>query len=279
MRKTQNATWLSVKRFWLIAPILGAINEFRRRRSEALGHRWIEEIRQLLTRKQPAAGKLVRFGNENGDGGYVIADFDHSYDVLLSYGIQDDVSFELDFVKRHRSCQAHLFDHTIDRLPAPHQQFQFHREGLAGYRHQSYDTLSAHINKFAGDARSVFLKMDIEGAEYSSLLRTPPAMFKSIDQIAMEVHNFHPSNGYLKKLLVFLRSQYELIHVHGNNAAGSHCTAGHTVPYCLELTFIRRAFTADVDATSSLLPMEQDRPSCPKRAEMELTFLQRVTPN
>ena len=55
-----------------------------------------------------------RYGSYT-DGGYVMID-GFNYDAFYSYGISNDISFELDFL-HNTSLICHAYDHTIDILP------------------------------------------------------------------------------------------------------------------------------------------------------------------
>lgn len=59
--------------------------------------------------------KKKRVGNPNGDGGYVIIDGLGDYDLLLSAGIADDISFEDEFLK-DKNIKCFAFDGTIQRF-------------------------------------------------------------------------------------------------------------------------------------------------------------------
>ncbi len=55
-----------------------------------------------------------RYG-ANSDGGYVLIDLP-AYDALYSYGIGDNISFDLDFVSQY-DAPVFCYDHTISSLP------------------------------------------------------------------------------------------------------------------------------------------------------------------
>ena len=50
------------------------------------------------------------------DGGYVIQR-GHSYDLFISCGISDDITFELDFINKN-SIRCMAYDGTIENIPA-----------------------------------------------------------------------------------------------------------------------------------------------------------------
>ena len=58
----------------------------------------------------------IRLG-KNFDGGYVIADTDCNYDIFLSGGISDDISFEEAIMKHFFIPKCEAYDGTVNKLP------------------------------------------------------------------------------------------------------------------------------------------------------------------
>ena len=63
------------------------------------------------------------------DGGYVVVD-GLSYDVLLSAGVGDDSSFEIDFLKQHPNLMCHAFDGTVDQWPIAHERIHYYKKNV-----------------------------------------------------------------------------------------------------------------------------------------------------
>jgi hypothetical protein len=60
------------------------------------------------------------------DGGYIIADIpDIKYSILLAGGIETDISFEEDFIKKYPNVKCFAFDGTIDKLPTDNSNIIF----------------------------------------------------------------------------------------------------------------------------------------------------------
>jgi hypothetical protein len=64
---------------------------------------------------QPYA-KKQRIGRQH-DGGYVICDIGNDYDIFISGGISNDISFEMHLMEVYPNLQCVAFDGTIDNLP------------------------------------------------------------------------------------------------------------------------------------------------------------------
>ena len=117
-----------------------------------------EKILDLLHLHNPVNPK-VRIGR-NSDGGYVIAD-GYKYDMFLSCGVGGDISFERDFYRRY-GVKGIAFDGTVkdrsmlcDGVSFVHQNIGTVKDGNT--------TDMTDIIRFYDD---VFIKMDIEGAEW-----------------------------------------------------------------------------------------------------------------
>lgn len=120
----------------------------------------------------------------------------------------------------------------------------------------------------------VFVKMDIEGAEYSVL----PQLMESSDSViglVLEVHDLDKQWQAFDSIRMQLASRFSVVHIHGNNNAP--LISGTTVPTVLELTFINRDYlTADELATptSAVYPREGlDSPCLRGQPDYELSFV------
>jgi hypothetical protein len=181
----------------------------------------------------------VRFGKK-GDGGYVVFDYNlNNINGLYSYGISDDVSFDLDFVNKHNT-KVYMFDHTINTLPTYHDNFMFIKEpGNA-------KNFVRHINMINRDTNKLFLKMDIEGHEWDLFNEIDISYLLKFEQLVVEFHNLeflqnqHFGNmgiTYEKMSNVFckLNTIFYLGHIHGNNCGGVK-----DIPNTIECTYIRK---------------------------------------
>ena len=108
-----------------------------------------------------------------------------------------------------------------------------------------FDTLENHLLKDGNiDDQNMFLKMDIEGDEYSAILKTPIEILKKFNQIIIEVH-YIGDNEFLnieKQLLFFkkMNKNHRIIHVHHNNCSEIKLIDGFKVPNVLEVTFLKK---------------------------------------
>ena len=62
---------------------------------------------------------LKRYGNDS-DGGYVAPkEIIHNLDYLISIGVEDNISFELDLMGQNKNLQTILVDGTIENFIPP----------------------------------------------------------------------------------------------------------------------------------------------------------------
>ena len=97
--------------------------------------------------------------------------------------------------------------------------FVFHNECVSnrtGYEGRVCSTRWKTRSAKNGDiGRRVIIKMDIEGAEWESLLAAPDELLASIPQIAMEMHGF--DDPKILEALRKLKRNFYLVNLHFNN--------------------------------------------------------------
>ena len=176
----------------------------------------------ILAELQPVALKnctLKRFGSAN-DGGYLMCEnLIEPLDAAYSYGVgrNDDWGCEM---SRRYHVPVHQYDCFDPARPTCNGgTFVFHdecvgdREGDRGSHF--FDTLENQIRKNGDIGRHLIIKMDIEGAEWDSLLAAPDELLASIPQIAMEMHGF--DDPKIVKVLRKLNRNFYLVNLHFNN--------------------------------------------------------------
>jgi hypothetical protein len=176
----------------------------------------------ILAELQPVALKnctFKRFGSAN-DGGYLMCEnLIAPLDAAYSYGVgrNDDWGCE---VSRRYHVPVHQYDCFDPARPTCNGgTFVFNNECVgdrSGYRESRFfDTLENQIRKNGDTGRRLIIKMDIEGAEWDSLLAVPDELLASIAQIAMEMHGFE--NPKIVEVLRKLKRNFYLVNLHFNN--------------------------------------------------------------
>jgi hypothetical protein len=220
---------------------------------------------------------LIRVGR-NFDGGYVISEaLMKQSSVLLSFGINDDWSFEDDFyLKSGVRCYGFDFSvekntflrrafeqirfffgdmlkrRTIDfkRLRESKHQFglyfafrsfikknHFFSCGLDSYSHGHFKSLDDILKEYLNGAKNIFLKVDIEGYEYVVV----NDIVKNKDRfhaLAMEVHNMHLEQEKFSDFMKSLETSFYVYHIHANNYGST--TKENGLPDVVEISCIRK---------------------------------------
>jgi hypothetical protein len=197
-------------------------------------------------------------------------------DVLYSYGISTNIEFETEFCHRY-NCRAHLYDHTINSLPATVPHFTFHKEGIGHQNTEELKTFYHHLQFNTDQESNVFLKMDVEGAEFASLLEIPDETLKRIPQIVIELHRIDQidSEEDFNKKYLFLKKMSKLFHVyhvHYNNYDHTVVKCGYRIPQTIEVTYVNKGITLEPTIHTNRLPRKLDYRCKPNRQCQSLDF-------
>jgi hypothetical protein len=220
---------------------------------------------------------LIRVGR-NYDGGYVISkSLMRQSSVLLSFGINDDWSFEEDFCEKSgKKCYG--FDFSVSKnifLKNGIQQIrfffgdllkrrQFQRKrinsaahnfrlygrfsrffrknefvqfGIDKTTHGYFKSLDDILSEYLKGEEDIFLKIDIEGYEYK-IIDDILRIAQRFHAIAMEIHGIHSDESGFGSFLEKIQSHYYIYHLHVNNYGSLHLKNGF--PDVIEISCIRK---------------------------------------
>lgn len=180
--------------------------------------------------------KKVRLGKDY-DGGYIICDIpDITYNLLLSCGISDDISFEEEFCDKFKFCPCYAYDGTIQDININNNNITFIKKNINNFNDDNNTNLHEIIEKY----NNIFLKMDIEGYEIPWIETLNEKQINKFSQIAIEFH--FPFSG--KEILAFnkLNKNHILIHFHPNNCCGVRLHKGIEIPNVFECTYIHKKY-------------------------------------
>ena len=211
--------------------------------------------------------ELARFG-ENNDGGYLVCgnllkDVGSAY----SYGISGYDGWGCDISTR-LAVPVHQYDCFNTTAPScPGGRPVFHAECIAGERSvdadgRLFDSLQSQFGKNGDAEKHLVVKMDVEGAEWDSILRTPDEVLARIDQLVFEFHGVGRDTARYLEVVAKLKRTFEIVHLHFNNYS---CTAkGAPFPaWAYEVTLVNKRL-AEVDpAGKAALPNALDAPNLP----------------
>jgi len=180
----------------------------------------------------------IRLGSKN-DGGYVIGDTDNNYDCYISAGVSNEESFSRDFINKYNMNKENsfAFDGTINDYPWHYtKNITYIKKNIGNINNDKITNLHDILNKY----KNIFVKMDIEGGEYSWLLSLNDDHLNNIAQITIELHGIY-SNGWGStwedKIKCFekLNNKFYLIHIHANNYS-----LNKRYPDVIEFTYINK---------------------------------------
>lgn len=200
--------------------------------------------------------KLVRIGNKN-DGGYLIGlksirDSEH----LISFGISDDWSFELDVLSKNSKIKIESFDDSLSKkflikkifnsfTQMLHLNFKFNQIIKSCINLFMFPIIKKRINlkkkyvtnsdliKISQHKDKILLKIDIEGSEYR-ILEDIISIKDSLNALIIE---FHDIDLHKDKIVDFIkRIQLNLTHIHPNNFSNADKYGNPTV---IEITLER----------------------------------------
>lgn len=213
----------------------------------------MKQYNELLTLyKQPF--ELVRLGRQC-DGGYIVP-VDLICNNLLSCGISTEISFEQDYLKHISAPNIHCFDGTIANFPSNDLSFNWHKLNIGSRDTDSEVSLNTIFDKCFKTATDIFVKMDIECAEYASFDTIAVENLQKINCLVLEVHNIDCEYAKFKQLMDILQKELVLVHKHDNNCGRYFSFENKTLADVYELTFINKKYLVELQVNDVQLPIQ-----------------------
>jgi hypothetical protein len=252
---------------------------------------------------------LMRVGPQR-DGGYVVpGDLVRNSEHLLALGIGDDWQFEAGFARVNprvrilgvdgsigagrfaRECRASLLAllsfgvaekarrrHWMQLRRAAHYFWFFgwrhqHLRRMVGAESTPATVTIASLLGSLGAARphGLFLKVDVEGAEYE-LIDAIASHATAIGCIVMEFHRTSRHAAAFNAAMDTLLRQFRLVHIHGNNYAPCDPVSGF--PDAVEITLVheRLCSGAPIPIDAEYPRAGLDYPNHPGRPDHAISF-------
>lgn len=216
----------------------------------------------------------IRLGNHH-DGGYVICKLEGDYDCYISCGVENDASFDRDFLNLYKNIgknNSFAFDGTIKDYPWRYtKDITFIKKNISNFNDNNHTNLDKWINKYD----KIFLSIDIEGGEYPWLLSLSQDKLQKFKQICIEFHGLNDNTWGSSlsdkiKCLKKLNQTHYIMHAHGNNHSGIK----NNIPDVLELTYINKNYLLDIPGKNiTLLPIKGlDYPNHNDKADYLLNY-------
>jgi Methyltransferase FkbM domain len=222
---------------------------------------------QALRPLEPGV-ELIRIGPEN-DGGYLVPDDLDGIRHAFSPGVSNESGFEAQLADR--GMQVFLADHSVDGPAIAHPRFVFDKRFVGSLTDERYITLDDwHAAKLGADSDAdLVLQMDIEGAEYETLLAASPRLLGRFRIMVIEFHWLpqlwnEPFFAIASRVFAKLLAAHAVVHIHPNNCCGSVTSAGLEIPRIAEFTLLRRDRLRST-AYRTRFPHPLDRPNVAKK--------------
>ena len=243
---------------------------------------------------------LIRIGPKC-DGGYVVDKrVINKTNYIITCGLNDDWSFEKEFVKKNMYCKVLAYDHTVTnnfwkkrffndlinffllrklRLNKIIDIFRyieykfFFRNSNRHYKKKIVKKIKKidseeTIKNILKNKKQIVLKVDIEGDEYN-ILKDIILSSKKINLLIIEFHNISKNINKIKSFIKKLKLR--LIHIHGNNYENLNYNID---PNVVEMTFVNhKKFKTRNHKTNYAYPLPNlDFPNLKRRDDIVLKF-------
>jgi hypothetical protein len=230
------------------------------------------ELLRLLKPSQAAGFQKRRFGSPN-DGGYVMIDDFADVNAAMSFGIEQNASWDVSIADR--GVPVYQFDHTIDAPPVLRGDLIFERKRIAAQGAPGCETINDLAERHGRPrSASLILKIDIEHDEWPVFDATTESALSAFSQIVGEFHGFGSMidsswSDRARRVFEKLTGQFGVVHVHANNHCGLNSVANIPVPEVLEITFANRR-RYKLANTDEIFPGPLDAPNYPYLPDIHL---------
>jgi len=214
---------------------------------------------------------LIRIGSQY-DGGYVISDDIDTNDILLSFGIGDNIDFEKNISSYLK--QILMYDGTIigvENIPSNSVFFNKNIYVSEDLDNAIYDAKS--------ETNNFIVKIDVEEDEWHILDKIKKETLQRFKQIIVEFHNFdkrldsyafdidnNNNSKYLLAKSIFekIKNTHEPIHIHANNFGKLHIIANQVIPEVFEITYLRKDLVKYEENSNTLSLDSPNNPNFPE---------------
>ena len=266
-------------------PIKRSVREFLElkginfsRNSMTLGLTPQSEVVELLERLRPVSNghQLIRVGGPS-DGGYLVPnDFD-GIEECFSPGSNLLWTFEKS-IQAQFGIRSFMCD-TLDQKPQDLTDFQEFTDGWVGPYSDGnrFISLSDWVKSSSRSKGDLILQMDIEGAEFQTLLSLSTPELQRFRIIVIEIHFLEALKNRWAFEMIYrpfftrLFDLYDVVHLHPNNCCGTWSIGRFRYPRIVELTLHRKDRSIQV-VNLSTTSNPQDAPSVPGNPDISIVF-------
>ncbi len=217
------------------------------KRSQSLGMTPLKDVIELLKRLAPHnyGYQDIRIGAE-ADGGYVVPDDFNGVTECFSPGCAGYWHFEK-FLEDKFGIHSHICDSENFRPKDLGEKQDFLPFFVGPSTGDNFITLDDWMKRVQiSDDSECILQIDIESAEYLTLLAASPELLKRFRMIVIELHhlevlkNRHAFEMLYKPFFDKILRDFDVTHAHANNCCGNWHYVDVSFPVILELTLHRK---------------------------------------
>jgi hypothetical protein len=209
--------------------------------------------------------ELARFGEAN-DGGYLVcANLLGQVGAAYSYGISGYDGWGCE-VSTRLKVPVHQYDcFNTTRPSCAGGQPVFHPECISGAARTDadgrvFDSFQSQVAKNGDAGKHLIVKMDVEGAEWNSILETPDEVLDQVDQFIFEFHGINRDTGRYLQVMDKLKRLFVVAHLHFNNNA-CVVSAAPFPAWAYEVTYLNKRLAQVDPAGRVTLPNPADAPN------------------
>jgi hypothetical protein len=230
-----------------------------------------ENIRDFIKKLQPYQTNfpLRRIGLEK-DGGYLVPDDLEGITACFSAGIGGKYHFEDQCFDL--GMQIFMADKSVkfpEEIPI---EYHFLPKFIGYFNSENFITLDDWVNQSLTEKKSdLLLQMDIESAEYFSLLNLSDALLRRFRVLVIEFHGLsklrnrefsNMAEAVFQKLL----HTHTCVHIHPNNCSPPVLVKGIPISKVMEFTFLRNDRISE-KTPQTVFPHPLDRKNISKKED------------
>ena len=227
-----------------------------------------EKVIQLIKRLHPVQTQyeLIRLGPK-GDGGYLVPDCLDNILACFSPGVSVMSGFELDCL--NLGMQVFMVDGSVDKpnWNISEDRYSFKKKFIGCTNNEEYMTMDSWFKSTNLPKNTeLLLQMDIERAEFSTIINTSDELMNRFKVMVIEFHSLrHLWNKAFFRIIetVFnkILQTHICVHLHPNNFKGTKGSVitqfGLEIPSLMEMTFLRKD-VAEIKGYQTLFPHSLD---------------------
>lgn len=206
---------------------------------------------------KPCGKELLLIG-DGYDGSYIVPNDFEGVRKCFSPGVGPSIIFEQNLFDQY-GISSLLIDASIDKVPSDRTDFySFKPLFLGAIDYSNVISLETWVSEYSDDGGEEFiLQMDIEGAEYQSLLSCPYSTLKKFRIILLELHFLDAANvdfmyPMIEQALRKLDAHYTVCYSRANDCCGYIKIGEKLIPRTIELTLIRKDRVEEINRVNQI---------------------------